>query len=64
MTTQLAYVSGLPMNPKQGNVYLLRLSCNTYKSFRHLKAVYTNKGFVAKEGNYIVNPKKIIGYYQ
>lgn len=63
MSTQQEYTTGLPKNLKNGETYLLRIKSNTYKTFRHVKATYTNKGFVAKEG-FVVNPSKILGYYK
>lgn len=63
MTTQQTYIKGMPKNPKQDEIYLLRIKSNTYKTFRHVKAKYTKKGFIAKNG-FTVNSNKILGYYK
>lgn len=63
MTTK--YQTGIPQGLKLGDTILIRLQHNGVRHpHKHVFAVMTKNGLVAKEGKYKINQEKILGYYK
>lgn len=59
------YQIGIPQGLKLGDTILIRLQHNGVRHpHKHVFAVMTKAGLVAKEGKYKINQEKILGYYK
>ena len=59
------YQIGIPQGLKLGDTILIRLQHNGVRHpHKHVFAVMTKAGLVAKEGKYRINQEKILGYYK
>ena len=59
------YQTGIPQGLKLGDAILIRLQHNGVRHpHKHVFAVMTKNGLVAKEGKYKINQEKILGYYK
>lgn len=59
------YQTGSPANLKLGETVLVRLQHNGIRHpHKHVFAVMTKNGLVAKDGKYKINSEKILGFYK
>lgn len=59
------YQQGIPTSLKLGETILLRLQHNGIRHpHKHVFAIMTKNGLIAKDGKYKINQEKILGYYK